>query len=63
VSVVSQASGESGATADPVCLACGRPLEIGLQFPSSLRCLECRETGALLDPAVVERWQAEGAEI
>jgi hypothetical protein len=35
------------------CLACGKQLEPTLQVLGSLRCLDCRESQALLDPALV----------
>lgn len=35
------------------CLACGKPLEPTLQLLGSLRCLDCRDTQAPLDPVLV----------
>jgi hypothetical protein len=45
------------------CLACGRPLEAPLSVAGSLRCLDCREANAVLDPRLVERWHQGGAQI
>jgi len=38
------------------CLSCGRPLEPPLSTRGSLRCLDCRETNAVLDSQLVERF-------
>ena len=40
------------------CLACGKPLESTLGFLGSLRCLDCREESAQLDPVYVAAWYA-----
>ena len=46
-----------------VCLACGEPLEPTLDFLGSLRCLECREENAQLDPVYVAAWYASEARV
>jgi hypothetical protein len=43
------------------CLACGKPIEQPLSLTGSLRCLECRETNATLDPHQVDAWRRRGA--
>ena len=43
------------------CLACGATIETGLAFVASLRCVECRDNGALLDSSLVDLWHAVGA--
>jgi hypothetical protein len=43
------------------CLACGRPLESPLTATGSLRCLDCRDEKASLDPRRVRDWQEAGA--
>jgi hypothetical protein len=44
-----------------LCLACGATIENGLTFVASLRCVDCRDQTAPLDPALVEQWHAAGA--
>jgi hypothetical protein len=44
-----------------LCLACGALIEKGLTFVGSLRCVECRDKGAPLQPSLVELWHAAGA--
>ena len=43
------------------CLACGKLLSSALARLGSLRCLECRESEAQLDPELVALWQQRGA--
>jgi hypothetical protein len=52
---------EEDASVAPHCLACGAPLQSGLVYGGSLRCLECRESNVPLDPLLVAAWQANGA--
>ena len=40
------------------CLACGAKLEESLRFTASLRCAECRDEEAPLDPRLVAAWQS-----
>jgi hypothetical protein len=45
----------------PSCLACGALIEKGLTFLGSLRCVECRDKDAPLQPLLVGVWTAAGA--
>ena len=40
---------EGGERSDLRCLACGRPLDEALAAGGSLRCLDCRESNAVLN--------------
>ena len=42
-----------------VCLACGKSLEPTLGMLGSLRCLDCRDLHAQLDPLIVAMAQAD----
>jgi hypothetical protein len=46
-----------------VCLACGRELDKPPRSLGSLRCLECRSSGARLDQELVRRWHVRGAHL
>ena len=43
------------------CLACGKRLETPLSGVGSLRCLDCRDRNAPLDPELVTLWQKRGS--
>jgi hypothetical protein len=43
------------------CLACGQPLEAPLSIVGSLRCLDCRDVQAPLNPELVALWQKRGS--
>ena len=43
------------------CLACGKRLETQLSGVGSLRCLDCRDRNAPLDPELVTLWQKRGS--
>jgi hypothetical protein len=45
----------------PACLACGALIERGLTFVGSLRCVECRDNAAPLQPSLVDLWHTVGA--
>lgn len=46
-----------------VCLACGVKMESALSRLGSLRCHDCRDTSAPLDPRRVDQWRQDGAHI
>jgi hypothetical protein len=44
-----------------LCLACGKRLEASLSVLGSLRCLDCRDAQATLNPELVALWQQRGS--
>jgi len=63
VASLSEREKDEGPQKPDRCLACGKPLETPLSVVGSLRCLDCRDEQAALDPDLVALWQKRGAHI